>query len=161
MSLVTEVQARYDNQSLVELTNPRDPSGGGAPTTPNATKLAQAASSIQNGYFPLYVNATYDSTDALHVEIACEGVIALLFKWGGTATNVASVTWAEWVERAQALAEVDTGARDKILPTSNSSLTRSTEVEAGETVRPAFDDDAFRQNLNPPNTTGRRPGTMP
>lgn len=137
MALSDEVIARYPAQVLVEVTNPRDPSASSNGTT----LLDQAAASIQNAWFKQYAQQEYDSTDAMHVEVAVDGVMALLFKWGATLRGVARTEWETWVAAARDLASVSSRAR--IVPTTNSELTPSDENPTGGIVRPWGDPTHF------------------
>lgn len=154
MALWDEVLLRYDTQTLVELTNPRTKA-----ETVNTTLGTRAATAVTATYFPTFAQMDYDSTLAAHVEIGTEGVIAVLFKWGGTTLNVAKVEFDSWVERLRALRNV--GPRQKVPPTTSSELTASDEVSGSAEVRPPFDIEQFNGiRLRPPGG-GSYPGVLP
>lgn len=135
MTLIAEVQTRYPTQVLIELSNPRDP----AAVAINATKLQSACDGIENGYFPMFVQKSYDSTDTRHVEVACQGVIALLFRRGSATRDKANDEWGRWIEEARQLAK-QTG-RNRILPDTSSPL--STHPEGQGTLYPDFERTRF------------------
>jgi hypothetical protein len=133
--LADAVQARYVGQALAEATRPRDSSA----STVNTTRLEQACTSIQR-FFPLYAQQDYDSTDDLHVEIAVEGVVALLAKWNGRKGSDGSggSRFDAWVETMRQLA--NTTVRGHEPPVTSSEITRTEETDGQSSpVRPAFD----------------------
>ena len=142
MSLVTEVQARYPDELLRQLTNPYAP----AETAHNATKLAQAATAVE-AWFKIYAQTTLDTTDAAHLDVACDGVIMCLQKWGGAAAGVATITRDAWVESCKALRGI--GARSRIVPDTNSP-----DVPA-ETLPSPPDEPAFSDRMFDPLIPGR------
>lgn len=146
-ALATAVEARYHEQQLKELTNPRDASA----TTINSTKLEQACTSVQT-YFGTYAQETYDSTVDIHVEVAVRGVVALLQSWGGSAQGVARIKWDAWLEEVKAVR--NTRARARIEPATTSELTPSDEVTDGEEVRPWADRQHYRRLLPEQGTRG-------
>lgn len=133
MALSDEVQSRYPSQILVNLTNPQSTTAA----TVNTTTLDLAATDVQAD-FKIHAGIAYDGTDARHVSVACEGVIAKLLERTGHAK--AGEREESYFRRLKALANV-TG-RDRILPTSGSPLTPSTP-DPNVTHRPSFDDDIW------------------
>jgi len=132
MSLTLNVQNRYGTQFLVNLTNPSDPSA----TTIDTTRLSNSCTDTEAD-FKIYAGTIYDDTDARHVTVAVDGVIAKLAVRTGTGGNYARVTHEEYLERLRHLALV-TG-RDRISPRTDSVLQPSPEQVGEEVVRPAFD----------------------
>jgi len=136
MALVDEVTSRYPAARLKQLTNPNNQ----AASTVNATILALAATDVE-GEFPMYCAVTYDGTDARHVAVAVEGVIAKLAMRSEAAGDGANKLHDQWIDRMKALARV-TG-RNRIKPRTLSPLTPSDEQEDAETVRPDTDRPNF------------------
>jgi hypothetical protein len=132
MSLASEVTARFDPQTLAELTNPRAP----GTSSVDATKLSKACTSAEAA-FKVYAGKVFDETDVRHVDVAAEFVVAFLFKWGASNGATASARWNEAVEMAHALARVT--SRDRMVPRSSSELTPSPESTGLDPVRPDFD----------------------
>lgn len=139
-TLIADVQARYPTQMLVELTRRRDTDTNTLDTTATGI-LAVACDDIEDGDFPVYVQAEYDSTDRRHVALAVSGVLAKLKVWAREGVDGGQGEWDNWVTRAQALSRV-TG-RDRITPVTTSELEPTAEVEGDETVRPMFDQGDF------------------
>jgi len=136
MTLATEVQARYPATRLVQLTNPGDESG----TTLDATILGYAATDVQAD-FEIYAGVEYDGTDARHVSVAVEGVMAKLYQRTETPGSKADKLHDQYIERVRSLGKV-TG-RNRVTPTSSSVLTPTSEREGTETVRPDSDRPDF------------------
>tara|TARA_Y100000310_G_scaffold334113_1_gene413076 strand:- start:2979 stop:3440 length:462 start_codon:yes stop_codon:yes gene_type:complete len=132
MSLTLNVQNRYGTQFLVNITNPADPSA----TTIDTTRLSNSCTDTEAD-FKIYAGTTYDDTDARHVTVAVDGVIAKLAIRTGTGGNYARATHEEYLERLRHLALV-TG-RDRVAPKTDSILQPSTEQVGDEVVRPEFD----------------------
>lgn len=141
-TLADAVEARYSSEVLRQLTNPYDPSASGI----DDTKLEAAASAVA-GWFPIYAQAELDVTDPVHLDVAVDGVIMLLQKWGGTATGVAAVTREAWVEACREVR--NTGARSRIEPQTNSPELPEDPV----TTRPA--EAPFSQRMWEPLIPGR------
>lgn len=133
MALSDEVALRYASQVLKELTNPRSTSASSI----DATKMTQACTSV-TAYFGLYAQAAYDSTKAIHVEVAVRGVVALLQSWGGASQGVQRIKWDAWVEECRAVR--DTRARARIQPRTT-GVRRPTADDANEV--PDFDSTRF------------------
>lgn len=147
MALVDEVALRYPAQSLVELTNPREPEQ----TTLNATKLAQAAATVER-WFRIHVQADPDTGDGQHLEVLCDGVIATLQKWGGNASGIRKIKWDAWVESCKALRGI--GPRARISPATNST---QEPTPPDPTQKPVFDDSYFDE-LTPGGSGGTGSG---
>lgn len=134
MTLSAEVQTRYPTQFLVNLTNPMNT----AATTINATTLDAAAGDVEAD-FRIVCGVEYDGTDARHVSVAVDGVIAKLLR--RTGSGDAGAREKHVYARMCDLAKV-TG-RDRILPDTDSMLAPTDDSPDGTTVKPAFDDTIF------------------
>ena len=132
MTLSANVQNRSGTQFLVNLTNPSDPSA----TTIDTTRLDNGVLDTEAD-FRIYSGVAYDDTDARHVTVAVEGVIAKLAIRTGTGGNYARTSHEEFIARLRDLALV-TG-RDRVSPRTDSVLQPSSEQVADEIVRPEFD----------------------
>jgi len=91
--------------------------------------------------FEIVAGIEYDNTEARHVSVAVEGVIAKLALRSEAAGATAIALNDRYIERLEALAKV-TG-RDRILPVSATQLTPTAEKTGTETVRPDFDRPNF------------------
>lgn len=118
MALTDEVIARYSNQDLVNLTNPKSTSA----TTVDTTRLANAATDV-GAYFKIYANITYDNTVATHVALGIEGVVLLLEKYQVNSR----VSLDDWFGRLRDLAKI--GARNRIVPTTDSVRVREADED--------------------------------
>lgn len=147
MALADDVALHIPAATLVQLTNPRD---GHAPTSVGTAKLTRACSRVTY-WFAIYAGAEYDSSQPIHVDIAVDGVVALLRKWGGSSKGWAQTTWDQFKEACAELAEVSTRARPE--PATNSELTPSDENPSGTTVRPWSDPSRFRGILPSPSSS--------
>lgn len=116
-ALWTAVKASYESTGLVTLTNIRDR----AATTIDDTAGEDAAQEVID-LWPIYAQEDYDASDTAHVAVAKQGVIAVLWRRGGTATNVAQVKWDEVFSPEGLIARVKrTGARGRQGPSSNAT----------------------------------------
>jgi len=122
-------EASYEAKGLTLLTNVRDRSAVAADDTVGA----DAAQSIID-MFALYAQVDYVSTNAIHVEVGMQGVIALLWRRGGTSTNIAKVKWEDWVELATKLRQTDPRGHEG--PESNSGVSQPSELSNGRTTVP-------------------------
>lgn len=136
------VVASYDSAGLVTLTNIRDRSA----TTVDTTVGTDAALGVIN-FWPAFAEVAYDASDALHVEVAKMGVIALLWRRGGSATQIAKIEWDEVFSPEGLIAQVrKTNPRSHRGPSSNSGVTQKAETtSSGENVRGWSDPDALPQ----------------
>ncbi len=139
----------YDAAGLVTLTNVRDRTA----TAIDDDVGTAAAASVLN-LWPLYVQASFDVTDATHVEVAARGVIAILWERGGAATSIERQKW-DTIFGAGGIAERlrNTGARGRPGPASTSGVTSSGDSDDGTLRRPWAD----RRSLPP----GFLPNSMP
>ena len=113
MALTDEVTSRYSAKRLQQLTNPGAPEGTGSIDT---TRLGLAATDIE-AEFETYCGVEYDGSEAQHVSVAVEGVIALLKK---RLEHPDTGDWDDWLGRANSLSLV-TG-RDKVSPSTKSTI---------------------------------------
>jgi hypothetical protein len=121
----------YDDAGLVSLTNIRD----NAATVVDATIGADAAQEVIN-FFPIFAQIDYDSTNATHVSVAKQGVIAVLWRRGGSSSTIAEVKWDSVFADDGLLSKVRrTGPRGHRPPSSNSGVTTKRENADGGNVR--------------------------
>lgn len=135
-TLATAVRARYDEDTLIQLTRRKDV----VPGTVSLTVLELACTDV-TAAFEVYVGETFDATDAQHLTVACMGVIAKLKTWTRESPDAAEKDWKAWTEFARDLARIT--SRNRVAVQTTSQLTPTTQVDSGETVRPVFDPDAF------------------
>ena len=135
-ALATAVQARYASQTLVDLTRRKSTGSLTVDTT-----VLELACTDATADLAIYAGLTLDTTNALHLATACGGVIAYLKSWSRESPDAGDADLKRWIERCTALGKVTSRDRSPVVTTS--ALTPTVEVEAGETVRPAFDPDAF------------------
>ncbi|MAH48802.1 hypothetical protein CMI37_23445 [Candidatus Pacearchaeota archaeon] len=141
--LWTAVQLDYVAAGLISLTNVHDTTA----TSVNDT-VGTAASLSVIELWPVLAQEDYDGTDAAHVQIAGFGVIALLWRRGGTATEIEKIKWSEFEELMTRLKR--TNARARLTPTSNSSTTQSSEQSSsGRNIRPWSDSDSMPMGTLP------------
>lgn len=133
MSLVSNVTARYSSQRLVELTNADDQ----AATTVDSTVLGLAGTDVEADFAAHGI--TYDDSDARHVAVGVEGVIARLTEWMGTDNG--STRLKAYLERLDKLRMVT--ANDRIQPGTGSLYQSTVPGDDGSTVRPPFDGEHF------------------
>ena len=134
-SLATAVSARYATQTLIDLTYPKDTTG----TTPNLTVLELAVTDVTSA-FEVYAGTDFDSTDEAAIMFGVQGVIACLKTWTRDSGDAGKSEWDVWTEKMERFGKVR--GRDRIVPTSTSTLTPSSQNPDGlSDVRPAFDDD--------------------
>ncbi len=130
MTSATELWAAvvvsYEASGLVALTNIRDP-GTSTITTATGENAAQGVIDM----WPIYAEETYDSTNSIHVEVGKFGVIAILWRRGGSSTEIAKVEWDEVFSSEGMIARVRrTGPRGRKGPSSNSGVRQRTEATA-------------------------------
>lgn len=147
--LWTAVVAAYDSDGLVTLTNIRDRS---ATTIDTAAGTAAAQAVID--LWPAYAQVVYDEFDALHVEAGILGVIAMLWRRGGTASRIEQVKWEEVFGDDGVLSKIKrTGARGRQGPASDSQFQPSVYTRA---QRPWSDRGSLPPGLlpNPTSASG-------
>jgi len=139
-ALWAAVVASYDSDGLIELTNIRDRSA-----TAIDTDVGENAAQGVIDLWPAYAQEAYDSSDALHVEAAKQGVIAMLWRRGGSASTIEQVKWDEVFSSEGLIAKVQrTGARGRQGPNSNSGVSQRSELASGNrAVRGWSDPDSL------------------
>jgi hypothetical protein len=124
--LWTAVKVSYNNDGLIPLT--RGPSTN--ETTVDDTAGTDAALGVIN-LWPAYAQEAYDSTNALHVEVAKQGVIAMLWRRGGSSTKIEQVKWDSVFSPEGIIAKVKrTGPRGHEKPQSNSNITQASGLSS-------------------------------
>lgn len=134
MPLSTHVQDRYSTQYLTELTNPQ----GRNATTVNTTLLGKSADDI-DALFDVYAGVEYDDTNAQHIAVAVEGVIAFLMRRTGQSAAESRIT--AWIASMKALGKTE--GRNRVTPDSTTRMQPSADDRVTSTPRPAFDDRRF------------------
>ena len=143
MSLSSQVTGRYSSVRMRQMTNPDNPSAASV----DSTRLNYACDDV-TGDFVTYAGLTYDDTDAQHVSVGVEGVIALLTVRMGTKGGDALVE--AYRKRLEQLRLTTSG--DRIDPGTNTMLTPTNPGSDGQIVRPPFDTDNWRGvQVDPPD----------
>lgn len=139
-ALWTSVVANYEQEGLINLSNPRNP----AATTINTTYGESAAQEVID-LFPIYGQIDYDASDSQHVAVARRAVIAVLFERGGVSSTIAEVEWKEVFGDDGMLSKLKrTSARARQGPASNSGVTQRSELTSdGQRVRGWADADSL------------------
>lgn len=138
-ALWAAVVVSYDADGLIALTNVRD----NAATTIDTTAGEDAAQEVID-LWPLYAQEAYSSTDSTHVAVAKHGVIAVLWRRGGTATTIEQVKWDEVFSPEGMIAKIRrTGPRGRQTPVSNSGVSQKSELSNGRAVRGWSDREAL------------------
>ena len=117
------VQAVYDTDGLISLTNIRDRS---ASAIDNDVGTAAALSAIR--LWPAYAQTAFDETDGLHLEVGAKAVIAVLWERGGSSSSIAEVKWDTVYGETGLISKVRaTSPRGRPGPSSNSGTLTSSE----------------------------------
>lgn len=141
-ALDVEVQARYSNEKMVQLTNPDVPNAQVVDTA----RLANAIRDVISD-FNVHANTVFDQTNDDHVATGCEGVI---IKLQMRQLNVdPSDLRKQWIDMLEALGQ-SVGGRTKTQPTSDAVAEPSQDPQGS---RPAFDPTRFTPGYAP-NTPG-------
>jgi len=143
MALADEVTSRYPGSRLVQLTNPNDQDASAV----DATILGLACTDVEADFLT-YTATAYDNSEAQHVAVAVEGVVAKLAQRTEASGEIADSQHEKYLDRLRALARV-TG-RDRIRPKTTSVLTVSSERIGTETVYPDTDRNAFEDFVPDP-----------
>jgi len=142
------VKTVYDTDGLITLTNVRDR----AAVAIDDTVGVLAAQSVLN-YWPAYAQVAFEVADLLHVEVATEGVIAMLWRRGGASTTIEQVKWDTVFGEGGTVEKLRrTSPRSKRGPSSNSSVRTSREDENGATPYGWSDRRAAPPGLLPNST---------
>jgi hypothetical protein len=116
------VKSVYDSDGLVSLTNIRDRSA-----TSISDLVGEAASASVINLWPSYAQSSFDVTDAVHLETAVEGVIAMLWRRGGSSTTIEQVKWDTVFGEGGTIEKLRrTSSRGRRGPSSNSRTITST-----------------------------------
>ena len=122
------VKTTYDAAGLVTLTNR---SVRSATAVDDVVGLAQSQSVLN--LWPAYAQVAFDAADPLHLEVAVEGVIAMLWRRGGAATSIEAVKWDTVFGEGGTIEKVRrTNPRSKRGPSSNSAVQTSREDSSGQ-----------------------------
>lgn len=132
MALIDEVQARYSMERLLELTNP----DARTATTVNTTRLAYAVADAE-AEFASTVGTAFDSSDAQHVALGCQGVLVYLMQYQGLVGDEYGKLRTDWKDQLQRLRKTS-GANAWAAPQTTSNL-NPTREDADQT--PPFDPD--------------------
>jgi len=146
------VVASYDGDGLITLTNIRDRSATSI-TTATGQDAAQAVIDL----WPAYAQIAFDATDALHLEVAKRGTIAMLWERGGSSSAIAKVEWDEVFGAAGLVARVrETGPRGRRGPNSNSGVQQKSELTSnGQRVRGWSDTESLPVSYLPSRRTAQ------
>lgn len=149
MTLATDLWAsvveHYHEDGLIDLTNIND---RGA-TTVNTTAGENAAQAVLD-LWDMYAQIEYDEDETTHLETARQGVIAMLWRRGGSSSSIAQVKWDEVFSNDGLIAKLrNTQPRGRTGPTSSGSgVVASSESRYGA-VRPWSDPDSLPVGLMP------------
>lgn len=139
------VKASYETTGLVTLTNIRN---RGAVSIDDS--VGEDAAQAVIDLWPAYAQEAYDATDALHVEVAKQGVLAVLWRRGGSSATIAEVKWAEVFSPDGLISRVRrTGARGHEGPVSNSGVSQASELSGGRPVRGWSDRESIPNGIMP------------
>jgi hypothetical protein len=120
------VLSDYDLDGLVTLTNTRDRSA----TTIDHQAGRRAAQAVID-LFPVYAQAEFDYSNPQHVEAGELGVIAMLWRRGGSASAIENVKWESVFGDDGLISRIrKTQPRSRIRPTSNSGTQQSSELNS-------------------------------
>lgn len=144
-ALWAAVVASYDEDGLIALTNIRNRAGVAIDTT-----VGENAAQGVIDLWPAYAQVAYTASNALHVEVAKRGVIAMLWSRGGAAATIAKVEWDEVFSPDGLIAKVrQTGPRGHAAPASNSGVAQRSEAVNGRHVHGWSDRDSLPANYLP------------
>jgi hypothetical protein len=116
------VKTVYSAEGLLTLTNIQDRSATAIDDT-----VGLAASDSVINLWPAYAQVAFDETNALHLEVAVEGVIAMLWRRGGSSTSIEQVKWDTVFGASGTIEKLRrTSPRARSGPSSNSSTITST-----------------------------------
>jgi len=145
-ALWAAVVADYDTDGLISLTNIRDRSA-----TTIDTAVGEAAAQGVINLWPIYAQTDYDPDNPVHVEVAELGVIAMLWRRGGSASAIEQVKWDEVFGDEGLITRLRrTGPRGRQRPSSNSGVQQAPERDAsGRAVRGWSDLQSLPANYMP------------
>ena len=117
--LFEAVKVSYDSKQLITLTNIHQRDA----TAIDEAVGDDAALGVINLWI-IYAQIAYEENEALHVEVAKRGVIAMLWERGGVSVTIARQEWAEVFTDGIVEALKRTGPRSRMSPSSNSNVTQ-------------------------------------
>lgn len=136
-ALWTAVKTRYDEAGLRTLTNIRDRSQASIDDT-----AGESAAQTVITLFSVYAQVVYDASEDVHLEVAVEGVIATLWKRGGTSAEIAKVRWDDVFGEGGLLEKVKrTDPRSHRGPSSNSNVRQASGLTAGGRRKRGWSDE--------------------
>jgi len=136
-TLLAEFRLAYDSQAIANLTNPNDPE----PTAEDSAVLTDAGRYVE-AEFKIEIGRAYDATDDRDALVGVEGLYLRLLEHSGQGGEGIEPRYKRYLERLQKL-------REKLLPKTNSTLTKTVEP-AGS--KPIFDVARFAGVCpNPPS----------
>lgn len=147
MALVDEVVSRYSAARLKQITNPDAP----ATVSYDAARLALAATDAEARFVTL-VGLELDLTDAQHVDVAVEGVVAILKARGGMQDGASAIS--AFTDACNKYAHATSRAR--LVPTTDSPVVPS-EEESG----PGFADPSIWTHFAPDSPAGSADEDLP
>jgi len=131
--LWTAVKASYDEAGLVTMTRRSN-----SATTIDDDIGEDAASSVL-ALWPMFAQIPYDGTVPAHVEIAKQGVIAILWRRGGASTTIEQVKWDTVFGDSGLIAKVrDVVARGRTAPVTDSRAVARGDLTPGRPRRPSW-----------------------
>ena len=140
MTLLQEVEKRYNTQFLIGLTNPNNRAASSVDDS--IGEPFDVATDDVKADFEITCGVVFDIDDKRHVSVGVEGVIAKLSMRMNQAGDRSKSLVDAYVERLERLALV-TG-RNRLKPLSKSELQPSDEAPEGYSkVRPKFDGARF------------------
>ena len=145
------VKVSYDSKQLITLTNihQRDK------LVIDEAVGDDAALGVINIWI-IYAQVVYDETDALHVEVAKRGVIAMLWERGGVSVTIARQEWTEVFTDGIIEALKRTGPRSRMSPASNSNVVQhSGLLSDGTKPEPWADVRALPRGIMPQDRSSR------
>lgn len=123
-TLWASVREAYETEGLVNLTNPRANNA----TAINDDRGLSAAQEVID-LFGLYAQIEFDVTVSSHLAVGRSGVIAVLYRRGGTSSEIAKVEWdSVFGEDGLAAKLKRTSPRGRQGPSSNSGVTQPSEL---------------------------------
>lgn len=146
----TAVKARYDSAGLLTLTNIRDRSANSVDDTVG-TEAAAGTLALWNAY----AEVAFNVAEAMHLECAVRGTIALLWERGGGSNSIAKVKWDEVFTSGVIDKLKATSPRGRQSPSSNSGVQQRAETINGQPVHSWSSREALPTNYLPNRTIAR------
>ncbi len=136
MALADEVQDRYSDEKLTQLTNPDNRGTGATAVAIDTARLDKAVLDAQSR-FKTRTQLVYDETDADHIALGVDGVVAFLIMRGGTGSK-ADARIGDYHEALDRFAQF--GPRKRV---TAKTLTPTRPSKAREGTEPTFDTTRF------------------